>query len=88
MKNINTNRKLWFKAKMYGWGWQPVSWEGWVILLLYVIATVLHFINVDKYAHSASDTLINFAIPFIINTSFLLIICYAKGERPRWRWGR
>ena len=22
-------QKLWFKAKLYGWGWYPCSWEGW-----------------------------------------------------------
>ncbi len=80
------NKKLWFKAKRFGWGWTPCSWEGWVILALYTVATTLHFINVDKFAHSGSDVLISFAVPFIINTVFLLIICYAKGETPRWRW--
>jgi len=84
MKNKN---KLWFKAKMYGWGWQPVSREGWAISVLYTIAVVLHFKNIDRFSHSISDTLINFAIPFIITTIFLLIICYARGERLKWRWG-
>lgn len=80
--------KLWFKAKMYGWGWQPTSWEGWLILALYTIGTVIHLTNVERFAHSGSDVLISFSTPFIINTTFLLIICYAKGEKPRWRWGQ
>ncbi len=80
--------KLWFKAKMFGWGWYPVSWEGYLILAMYLLGTVLNFINVDRLTHSISDTLINFSLPFVINTIFLLIICYAKGERPRWRWGK
>jgi len=79
--------KLWFKAKMYGWGWVPVSWEGWTIMISYLIAITLNFKNIDAGSHSGSDTLINFAIPFIINTIFLLIICYTHGEKPRWRWG-
>ncbi len=76
--------KLWFKAKMYGWGWTPVSWEGWVVLLLYVVGMILQFRTIDAISHSGSDTLINFAIPFIINTIFLLIICYCRGEKPKW----
>lgn len=82
------NKKLWFKAKMWGWGWTPISWEGWVITILYVIAILQYAWKADRWAHSGSDALINFALPFIVTTIFLLIICYARGERPRWRWGR
>ena len=80
--------KLWFRAKMYGWGWYPISWEGWIITLLYVVSVMQPAISIDKASHSGSDFLINFSIPFIINTIFLLIICYAKGEKPKWRWGK
>ncbi len=24
--------KYWFKAKNYGWGWYPATWQGWLIL--------------------------------------------------------
>ncbi len=81
------NKKLWFKAKNYGWGWYPCSWEGWVVILLYVMAIVLHSINIDKFANSGDEVVVNFVLPFIINTIFLIIICYARGEKPEWRWG-
>ncbi len=79
--------KLWFKAKMYGWGWQPITWQGWAVVVLYVTAIWINARNINFYTHSTSDTLVNIAIPFVINTIFLLIICYCKGEKPRWRWG-
>ena len=78
--NKNMKNKLWFKAKRFGWGWYPISWQGWVILLLYVVAMVQYALQANKQ-HSASDVLINFAIPFIVNTIFLLVICYARGEK-------
>ncbi len=81
------NNKLWFKAKMYGWGWYPVSWQGWAVTLLYVTPIVQFAMLSEKYANSPSDFFASFALPFIIDTIFLLIICYAKGERPHWRWG-
>lgn len=29
------NRKYWFPAKRFGWGWGlPSAWQGWVVLLL------------------------------------------------------
>lgn len=81
------NKKLWFKAKNYGWGWYPVSWQGWLVIALYTMGLVPHIINASRQ-HSGSDFLIGFSIPFVINTVFLLIICYARGEKPRWRWGK
>lgn len=80
--------KKWFKAKLYGWGWQPISWQGWVITLLYAVAILQPALQANKIAYSGSDFLIMFSIPFIVNTIFLLIICYAKGEKPRWHWGK
>ena len=28
-------KKLWFKAKRFGWGWYPVSPEGWLVTIIY-----------------------------------------------------
>ncbi|MHB1316637.1 MAG: hypothetical protein ACYCZW_02140 [Minisyncoccota bacterium] len=82
------NSKIWFKAKRYGWGWTPITWEGWVIIILYVAALYVNIKNVDMYSNSVNETLINIAIPFVINTFYLLVICYSRGEKPRWRWGK
>lgn len=81
------NDKLWFRAKRYGWGWTPISWEGWLVTLLYVFLIVSRVVPLDKAQHSVSDFLINGGIWFVIYTAGLLFICYTKGERPRWRWG-
>ena len=77
----------WFKRKLYGWGWTPATWQGWVIVGVYVFILVLLFKSIDKTSHSGSDTLIAFAIPFLIETAVLVIICYIKGEKPKWQWG-
>lgn len=81
------NKKLWFKAKRYGWGWYPISWEGWVIILMYVAVITKGFVLADINSHSDSDTLIVFAPIFIVATGLLLVICYRKGEYPHWSWG-
>jgi hypothetical protein len=80
--------KLWFKAKRYGWGWYPCSWQGWLVLALYVLFLVLVGKSIDSASHSVSDTLIGVLIPFLLLTGILLDICWKTGERPRWRWGR
>ena len=84
----NQNKKIWFRRKLYGWGWTPITWQGWGILLLYVVAMVLIFINIDKDSHSASDTLLNYFLPVLLLTALLIFICYKTGEKPRWQWGK
>ena len=79
------NNKLWFKAKRYGWGWYPCSWEGWLTILLWVFLFVL--INAVFKNDFTTKTLI-YRFVFIFVSLFILIyICYKKGEKPYWRWG-
>lgn len=84
---VKASRKLWFKAKRYGWGWTPASAEGWLVLAVYFVILIKIFWKVDATSHSASDTLIAFDLPFVITTAVLVLVCYLTGEKPRWRWG-
>ena len=83
-----TKNKLWFKAKNYGWGWYPVTWQGWLVVILYVGLIVYR----AKKVHLMFDTDSSFALRYFFEVLFatitLLIICYLKGEKPRWRWGK
>ncbi len=87
MDNKVQTKKLWFKRKRYGWGWTPVSWEGWTVLFCYIVLLISDFRTIDAVQHSGSDTLINFAPRFIILTVILIAICYWRGEPPKWTWG-
>lgn len=72
-------KKLWFRAKYYGWGWYPCSWEGWIMLFIWAIVFVSSILMMDH------EWLKNLLIIFL--TTFLLIyICYKTGEKPRWRF--
>jgi hypothetical protein len=81
------HKKLWFKAKRYGYGWYPVTWQGWGVLLMYIFALLSDATFANHYLHSVSDFLMGFFPRFFILTVFLIIICDAKGEPARWRWG-
>jgi hypothetical protein len=30
----------WFGPRRYGWGWSPVTWQGWVVVVLYAAALI------------------------------------------------
>jgi hypothetical protein len=45
------------------------------------------FRDVDGLSRSGGDALREFTLPILGLTILLIIVCYLKGEKPRWRWG-
>jgi hypothetical protein len=73
----------WFPAKRFGWGWGlPTVWQGWAAFIGWLIAYVA-----GVYYFNPHHSLIQlaFAAGMVL---LLLLICYWKGEPPRWRWGK
>jgi uncharacterized membrane protein YhaH (DUF805 family) len=83
----NNPEGYWFKRKLYGWGWTPVKWQGWVIVLAFIVFIVwssLDFINIQEPSNSIVYW---FFAKLIICITLLIIICYKEGEKPKWQWG-
>ena len=80
-------KNYWFRAKKYGWGWSPATWQGWLIIGVYIFLVLFDFNRIDTHSHSASDTLLNFIPETFILTIILIVICYLTGEKPGWHWG-
>lgn len=72
----------WFKAKLYGWGWVPVRWQGWLI-----IAIGVAFLFLGLYVGETDDAPGAALLGFLLMTGIILTFGYWKGEKPRWRWG-
>lgn len=80
----------WFKAKLYGWGWVPVKWQGWLVILVYLALILTLVFNREEAIPGNPDSgsnFLTFALPIIVLTTLLIFICYKKGEKPRWQWG-
>lgn len=78
------SKKLWFKAKVYGWGWTPSTWEGWLVTVTSIILIILSSLQLDK---DSKQIPYNFFIKISIIITVLIFICYKKGEKPGWKWG-
>lgn len=74
-------KKLWFKRKLYGWGWCPCSWEGWLVIAVWLVFFYFAVIMMDH------EWLKNLLF-IVLSIFFLIYICYKKGEKPRWQWGK
>lgn len=81
-------RPLWFKAKTYGWGWYPCTWQGWLVVLLFVVGVAANTFGIDNAVASPRDVLLHTIPVTVVLVVFLIIICYLTGEKPRWRWGK
>lgn len=80
----------WFKRKLYGWGWVPVKWQGWCVILLYILLILSLVLVREKDIPGNPDSgsnFLTFALPIIILTILLIIVAYKKGEKPSWQWG-
>lgn len=81
--------KLWFKAKRYGYGWTPCSWEGWAVTLVFVVLAVIPATSqtwLGIATWSLGDMLFTVAW-YVLLVILVIRICSARGEPARWRWG-
>ena len=79
----------WFRAKRYGWGWTPSSWEGWALLVAWaVVFTALVAGCIAAAEASMGALLVVLLILTFASTLVLVWLSYRHGEPPRWRWGR
>jgi hypothetical protein len=53
-------------------------WQGWGVTLAYVIV-LLGALRLFPETYW---------LCFVISTLILLVICYKKGEKPKWSWGK
>lgn len=82
----NNPEGYWFKAKLYGWGWTPVRWQGWLVLAIYLALVTLLGLTIDE-SSPPKEVAFTFFLPLILLTATLIRICYKKGEKPKWQWG-
>ncbi len=82
----------WFKAKTYGLGWTPISWQGWFVSLAYVaiISLDAHFFvrsSLAETSHIAPtpQDFLFFILRLLGVTCLLIAIAYKTGGRSNWR---
>lgn len=82
--------RYWFKRRRYGFGWTPVTREGWLALGLYLAAVLGGALVLGKLKASNPPqwtTTAYLSIVLVLTIGFIAI-AVIKGPTPRWRWGR
>ncbi len=71
MKRIT--KKAWFGKRSFGWGYRPVSLEGWIVTVVLLIAMLADFAYYRR-------TIISYAILAIILIIFWIIAWLTSDE--------
>jgi hypothetical protein len=81
---------LWFQARRYGWGWTPVTIQGWFVVVVFlaaIAADVVFLIYRTRTGADMGSAMVTFYLWLAVLIVALLAVCWLTGERPRWRWG-
>jgi hypothetical protein len=85
----STKTPLWFKRRRYGYGWIPVTIQGWIVVFVYLVVVVGGAAAFLDAPETTSDRESAFFLLFAtIATMGLLSLTRYKGPKPRWRWGK
>jgi len=80
---MKDDRDIWFPSKTYGWGWGPPrKWQGWAVLAIFVLAIAGIAMRFPPNARP-----LEFFALLVLACAVLTLVCWWKGEPPRWRWG-
>ena len=52
---MEPDKQLWFRAKSYGWGWTPITWQGWAVLLGCLLIGIVPYARVLKDYNKAVE---------------------------------
>lgn len=81
---MDNSKSYWFPAKRYGWGWgMPTVWQGKLALGLFFVLVGIGAITLLPI-HGPAAFVIYCAVLCLV----LMLVCWVKGEPPKWRWDK
>ena len=83
--------KYWFKPKWYGYGFYPVTWEGWLATFTFIAIIFLSGLinNIFSETGATTEEGIRFVLDVLIFSGLATLFFEKKMKEPlKWRWGR
>ena len=88
MATTHPEQRYWFRAKRYGWGWTPCTWQGWAALAVWAIAFTALVVGCAAAASASNGVLFGVLVALAIAATLALVwVGWRTGEPPRFRWG-
>lgn len=74
--------KYWFRAKRYGYGWVPCTWQGWLVVVVYIVLMTLNAFRLEHKFGESNEAIPHIIIQALIMTTILIYISYKKACPP------
>lgn len=74
-------KKYWFAANKFGFGWTPITMEGWVVVITYLVVNIVNFLRINRTTETLSQTFGSWFPEAFVLTFILIYICLKKGDR-------
>ena len=78
MKKTSRFNKFWFEKKKYGWGWTPISWEGWMTIAIFAGFNTWSYFELASSSTSFAGTMFVYVIWLGVSTFGLIKLCVWK----------
>lgn len=82
------SEKYWFKRRRYGYGWTPVTWQGWTVVISWLLFIIVMSIVVLDDAEETPEVIWSYLALVALSIVPLILLSYLKGPSPKWRWGK
>lgn len=80
--------KQWFAPKTYGYGYVPISWEGWTATMILLMCIMLSAYSNNLFTVPDTKDTARFLLDSILLAAVFLILFKGRCSAPlRWRWG-
>jgi hypothetical protein len=86
---MKTNRNYWMKRRRYGWGWTPITWQGWLFTILQTVILLTAASQIPrKPAEPSTAQLVKLIVTLLCVGISLVLVGIRTGPKPHWRWGK
>ncbi len=76
----------WFGPKRFGFGWRPISREGWVVSIIYLLLVFgVLALGTIAQGRTGADPSGLIASAVAVLSVGLLVVCFLTSGPPRWR---
>ncbi len=85
---LNDNPQgLWFKRKLYGWGWTPATWQGWAVIGIFLVSIMLDSFMLDASAEPSTTQMTLFFAKITLSVAALLLILLQNRRKTKMAMG-
>lgn len=86
---MGNDKKYWMKRRRYGWGWTPVTWQGWLFMILQLGILFTAALQLPpKPVQPSTAQLARFLIIVVLVIISLVLVSSIAAPEPHWRWGK